>query len=341
MKFTHCLIYFFNVKKFAYGRWLRQPDGSNEEYHEIDVTISRARNDAENQSNLYFSWRNPISNPITYMFVENDLVPVSLKKDNNQTRLQTLTQINFIIDKALKLWETSNMVKFKKVSNITEAEIKISFEKENHQKSTGCRTSFDGKYRTLDYVDRAGNNVHELLGTQLAHAIKPVYTRSRWNETNFHHEMLNGDLHYDADENWYFLGEGFMPQDDDLIKQQLIEYYPNINYQEEAVVELFATTVHEIGHSLGLDHNKKDSIMNYYYLNTWDSSTNVLPEQDKYDIYMKYGSGRITFNSVWFLIVGAVLIVVLSVAVIYVSRPEQREVIRRSLSLSLSFSENK
>ena len=64
------------------------------------------------------------------------------------------------------------MIKFKKVSNINEAEIKISFEKENHKKSTGCRTSFDGKYRTLDYVDRAGNNVHELLGTQLAHAIK-------------------------------------------------------------------------------------------------------------------------------------------------------------------------
>ena len=133
--------------------------------------------------------------------------------------------------------------------------------------------------------------------------------------------MLNGDLHYDADENWYFLGEGFMPQDDDLIKEQLIEYYPNINYQEEAVVELFATTVHEIGHSLGLDHNKKDSIMNYYYLNTWDSSTNVLPEQDRYDIYMKYGSGRITFNSVWFLIVGAVLIVVLSVVMLVVSVP--------------------
>ena len=108
-----------------------------------------------------------------------------------------------------------------------------------------------------------------------------------------HH--LDGDLHFDAEEEWVF-------------------HTPKLRNTRER--NIYATAIHELGHSLGLPHNNsRESIMYPILLQDWTPDMSQLPEIDRQNIQGIYGEPKMFFvknlaSCLFVLFVGALGFVV-------------------------------
>lgn len=219
-------------------------------------------------------WRNPVANPITYGFIKNSHFP----KYGNWTKFQEIVRLAFdtwekgsiLTEKTARGLKSYKLIKFRQVQDIQQAEIRISFQSGEHTKLP-CSTPFDGKYT----VDISSDGFLTVEGSQLGHAYRPDSRKPRFGEDNFSANNIEGDLHFDAEERWIF----------DFITEETMAD------EEDAIVEIFAVAVHEIGHSIGFAHNFIDSnsIMYPAMSQDWDRMSKTLPEVDREAMFEKYG----------------------------------------------------
>ena len=88
-------------------------------------------------------------------------------------------------------------------------------------------------------------------------------------------QHLDGDLHFDAEEEWVF-------------------HTPKLRNTRER--NIYATAIHELGHSLGLPHNNsRESIMYPILLQDWTPDMSELPEIDRQNIQGIYGEPKMYF----------------------------------------------
>lgn len=188
-------------------------------------------------------------------------------------------QLRKIFNQAFKVWEQSGDLRFIEVSNDRQAEIKISFQPRNHQAETGCRSTFDGS---------PGGRV-------LAHA---HYPGVRHYEKRFNHNNLAGDLHLNAKVSWIY------GRNED---NKLNNIY---------ATNIFATAIHELGHSLGLDHiyNNRESIMYPLLHYKWNLEDAYLSVEDIDYVREIYGRQRNFFIRNWIAFVMFFVMMIVFVA---------------------------
>ena len=216
-------------------------------------------------------WENAYKTPITYKLVKNEYMPQQFSSNEN------LKQLRLIIRKAFSVWEQSGDIRFQEVSLDQDAEIRISFQPKNHKRNDGTDCApFDGPMR-VGYMNT------------LAHAFYPGRRRvDKW----FDPEDISGDLHFDADENWIY-HKRILDSDNSDNPDNFLTTGQNI----------FATAVHELGHSLGFDHltnpNHREAIMYPSIHSKWNYEDAYLHPADIELIKEKYGDRRNFFIRNW------------------------------------------
>nr|XP_024218958.1 matrix metalloproteinase-2-like [Halyomorpha halys] len=122
-------------------------------------------------------------------------------------------EVQYVVEKALGIWAKYGNLHFTQAPYSNDADIVFGFYRRQH----GDSFAFDGP------------------GNVLAHAFTPSYNQNG--------RGIDGDVHFDADENW------------------MVDSNPG-----DYGVDLMSTALHELGHSLGLNHSPdRGSVMFAYY----------------------------------------------------------------------------
>ena len=235
------------------------------------------------QPELY--WRNAYNVPISYKLVKNEFMPEYLSERNN------LKELRILIRKAFDLWASSGDIRFIEVGNEEDAEIRISFMPSDH------RNLVNGPNNPpVEHCIFADGG----LGGTLAHAYFPGTTKGYWADANrrtdklYDPSSIAGDLHFDANEKWLY-------------------HLPDKENNEKGTY-IFATAVHELGHSLGFDHvDDFESIMSPALNWKWNAEEAFLSNIDVYLIRSKYGDPRSWIKKYWIFCVfwGSLIVLII------------------------------
>lgn len=209
-------------------------------------------------------WENAYDAPITYKLNYNEFMPKGYSRSENINNLRS------IIRQAFKVWEESGDLRFMEVSESEYAEINVSFQQGKHQYQNRDDQNLD--CLEFDGPARPG------WSNQLAHA---YYPGRRHYDQWYYPQDIRGDLHFDSDENWI--------------------YTAKTENHEDSAQNIFATAIHELGHSLGLDHNPENSeaIMYPMINHKWQTAEAHLNADDIAQVRALYGHRRNWFYRNW------------------------------------------
>ena len=242
-------------------------------------------------------WKNPYHNPISYKIITNHHMPKKSKKYKYLSKYLNI---------ATNLWSQKAKIKFRKVSDTSIADIKISFQQGDHGDGEPFHSleGANGKYRAL------------------AHAFMPAYVRNVGSN-------IAGDLHFDVDEEWGIYGNRKRKKRTSLGITSETRNYKHRKRKGKRKQKrkynksLLFTVIHELGHSLGLSHNFNKSSVMYPLLlskNSFDAKNLSLSNFDTKLIVDIYGQVTI-FDKIIdaFRIYGSfvLLAAILVVSVIY------------------------
>ena len=196
----------------------------------------------------------------THKWLQAGYKPITWRLQNMQKNAKfKQSKLEHEINRAFNLWSDCINIDFKQTYSW--ADIEISFKSDDHYP---CRFVFQSE--VPDYVKEHMNETD--VGTVsdvIAHAMPPP-SMEYTNE-------LDGDIH--------------IAESQDFVLEK-----PDKNNEKQH--DLFLVLLHEIGHSLGLDHNFEhpDSIMRPAIDRNWDRKMRSLPAVDVASLRRIYPSNK-------------------------------------------------